>query len=377
MARWKLPSHVEVRPFTTHMKYLITADIHAGFPNKLYNSLWGLNVIKRYADEHSIEVVWILGDLFHDRVSASWEVLNTIFTFFENAKSQEWICFPGNHDTFLRNSWRINSLKPLKKVISIIEDIKAIEIGDKRFFILPFVQYESAYMEILQRLNEKASENDILMTHIGIADSIKNVCFLLKNWSLVTFKDTVFKRVFTGHFHVMQEVGTAYYPGSPIPFRFDDESPKHGFLVYDDESNEVKEIDIYEAADELEITQRKPENFITITEDDFDQSDLSGNNVRVVLTKEYTSQELSEMRNLLLSKEAKQVFWLNKAENEPIEDKAETKELLQTTDLFKSWVGHDKPKDLDIEFLMTIHGQVAQEAEEIISRTEADDIDAD
>jgi len=359
------------------MKYLITADIHAGFPNKLYNSLWGLNVMKQYADEHGIEVAWILGDLFHDRVSASWEVLNAIFTFFENAKSQDWICFPGNHDTFLRNSWRINSLKPLKKVISIIEDVKAIEIGDRRFFVLPFVQYESAYMEIMEKINEKATKDDILMTHIGVADSIKNACFLLKNWSLVTFTDTVFHRIFTGHFHVMQEVGKAYYPGSPTPFRFDDESPIHGFLIYDDETDKVEEIDIYEAADNLGIKQRKPENFITVVEDDLDQPDLAGNNVRVVLTKDYTGQELTEMREFLLSKNARQVFWLKRADNEPTEEKASEDKPLQTGDLFKSWVEHDKPDGLNVDFLMTVHKQIAQEAEEIISRTEESDIDAD
>ena len=70
---------------------------------------------------------------------------------------------------------------------------------------------------------------------------ILNECFLLQNWNIVEFSNSKFDRIFTGHFHCHQKVGNnVWYPGSPIPFRFDEGASEHGFLIYDTNDRSVE-----------------------------------------------------------------------------------------------------------------------------------------
>lgn len=354
------------------MKIIITADFHCGFPQNLDGSLWAMNVIKQFADESQIENVFVLGDLYHDRYSLGINVINLVYDFFSSVGNQKWLTFPGNHDMFLRNSWKINSLKPLKDIITIIEDIKAFSLGNQRFFVIPFIQYESAYMTILKKVEEQANESDILLTHIGVKDSILNSCFLLKSWNHVTFSNSIFKKIFTGHFHCMQKVGTKiYYPGSPIPFKFDEEAPIHGFYVYDTQSETVTEIDIFDIATELGLEEGRPANFITIDEDNLEQPDIEGNKVRILITEDYTNDELEKMKKFVISKGAKHVSWFKKQEEKPIPQTA-PRSKFGDDDLFTSWIDFDKPQGLNKDLLLSVHQQIAEEAEDIISRSEED-----
>ena len=219
-------------------KILITADVHFGLSGKLDDILWAMRTMREYAHNHKISTVCVLGDLFHDRESLNIEALSKSYQFFEEAHSkynQNWIVFPGNHDMYLRNNWEINSLQTLERVAQVVEDIKLIKIDGRRFWIVPFVHYESVYMKILKAIEEKWKPGDVLLTHVGVNNATLNECYLLKHWSIVDFDQSKFDRVFTGHFHCHQNVGAnqnVWYPGSPIPFRFDEGMVPHGFLVY-------------------------------------------------------------------------------------------------------------------------------------------------
>jgi len=110
-------------------KLLITADIHAGVPNRLNDILWSCRVMREHAKRAGIEVVLVLGDLYHDRSSLDIEVLSRLCDFFAETKEeygQQWITFPGNHDMFLRHSWRINSLHVMRKYMTVIETTKIL-----------------------------------------------------------------------------------------------------------------------------------------------------------------------------------------------------------------------------------------------------------
>jgi DNA repair exonuclease SbcCD nuclease subunit len=358
------------------MKAIISADIHNGIPGKLKDTIWAMDMIRQYAKTHDIKHIIVAGDLFHDRQSINTEVLNAVYDQLSLAKNdkQEWYCFPGNHDQYLKNSWSINSLHILSGILNVIEGIGKFKIGSQTFHTLPFVHYESKYMEALAEVNNVAKPDDILLTHIGINKAILNVCFVLQNWSIVELESTKFFRVYVGHFHCNQQVGKSFYPGSPIPFRFDEGVVDHGFYVYDLESREHQFIKMFEICSEF--SQYRPPDYLTIVDEDLPQSTalVSNNKVRIMLSKDYTADELEKLRAILKRKGANSVDWYLPKEKTISESTAQVNmtTIGSPDTLFKAWLEIDKP-ELDLELLSEIHQQVKQEAEERYVVQEADE----
>jgi DNA repair exonuclease SbcCD nuclease subunit len=358
-------------------RVIFTADIHFGVTGRLQDILFACRVMREYAKKAKIDTVVVLGDLFHDRQSLGIDVLNAACKFFEETKEQygqQWIVFPGNHDLFLKHSWEITSLVPMRRHLTVIDDVKTLMLDDQRFIVLPFITYEKSYMKVLRRIAERCEPTDKLLTHIGVNGSTLNTCFLLKDWSIVSFEDMPFERVYTGHFHSKQRVGNVYYPGSPIPFKFDEGDVAHGFYVYDTEENDHKFINIWKAAAKLIPDEVAPPQFCTILDEQLEgleQSDVSNNMIRVALQKEYTDHEKNEIKGRLHEMGARRVRWmdLNKSD---IEKNEQITANFETKDLFRAWTQKDEKgvKDLDVGLLNKLHDEVAQEGDEIYALEE-------
>lgn len=360
------------------MKLIITSDIHFGVPGKLQHSIWAAKVIREYAAKNGIDVVLVLGDLFHDRLSIGIQVMVDTFQFFDELDknyNQEWVVFPGNHDMFLKNSWKINSVAPLDRLLTIVEDIKCLKIGGQKFWVVPFIYYESAFMDVVSAIEAQASPDDILLTHIGVKGASLNECFLLKNWSVVDLSHTKFKRIYTGHFHCYQNVGKTWYPGSPIPFRFEEGLVDHGFLVYDTDKNEHIMVKTFEAGKELLPHEQPAPDYLTFTDDDKEQVEVSGSFTRVCLSRDYTANQLSDIRNYLLKKGALDVKWMKSKQEEDliIQEKSKISDGLQ---LFEKWVSHDNPEHLDKQVLVELNKKIVDEGEERISTQEEPDAES-
>lgn len=351
------------------MKVLITADVHYGIPGKTHHSNWAMKVIREYAAKKSIDVILVLGDLFHDRNSISVDALATVHDFFDvavNKYNQRWVVLPGNHDLYLKNSWDVTSLKHLSNMIDIIGDVKLLNIGGRSFWVLPFIHYESVYMDVVKSINNKASTDDILLTHIGINGAKLNECFLMKNWSIVNFDDTKFASVFTGHFHCHQNVGKAWYPGSPIPFRFDEGLVDHGFIEYDVDSNTFEFVKIFD--NKHLITDECAPDYLTITESQI-ESDFTNSHVRVCLDSDYTSNGLSELRSKLIGRGALSVKWM-KAKQDKNVDKINVD--VTKKDVFAKWLEYDKPK-IDHDIIKQHNEMIINKASEIIANRDEED----
>lgn len=366
-------------------KILITADIHFGIPKRLNDILWALTTMREYAAKNDIGAVAILGDLFHDRVNTNIEVHNAVYKFLDETREmgQEWLCFPGNHDMFLRNDWSINSLHPLSKVLTIIEDIKLIKLLGHRFWVVPFMNYESVYMGAIKKVEEKYKDGDVLLTHVGVHNAVLNECFLIREWSIVNFDDSKFDRVFAGHFHchqnVMGQTGRAnvWYPGSPVAFTFTEGTTEHGFIVYDTDTRDVEFVDSWE----LNLVEGPPPpKFLTVADSDLSGFDkLSGNNIRVVLTRDYSRDELYRLRTSLKENGVAEVKWQqrdNSSNDDSKAKKANTEISISKPDeLFQRWLTHDKPsKTFSKELLLKLNDRIATQAKER-TRDVEDDIE--
>lgn len=346
-------------------KIIITADIHNGIHGKLLDTIWSMEIISKFAEEHSIKEVLVLGDLFHDRVSLNIEVLNAVFDQLSKSKArkQEWFVFPGNHDMYLKNSWDVNSLHIFKDAITVIEKPGNIVLHDQNFIILPFIHYEADYMEALNKIENK--KTDILLTHIGINNATLNECFLLKHWSIVNFENATYKHVFVGHFHCHQTVGKCTYPGSPIAFRFDEGVVDHGFIVYDTETEKYEFHNIY--TEGKKYSDYRPPDYITIEDKMLKKyiDTVKGNYVRIILNKEYTIDELNRLRTLLTQTYgALHVSWyLFEKDMKEIRSTNEEVKNYDQEKLFQEYVKEDKPEDIKTELLFKLHAAILREAE--------------
>jgi DNA repair exonuclease SbcCD nuclease subunit len=342
-------------------KIIITADVHCGAKNKLDDCIWALGTIREYAKEHGIETVIVLGDLFHDRVNLNIKVISKVADFLDDTKfkyGQEWAVFPGNHDMFMRHSWGVNSLRPIRRLITLIDDVALIKIDGHKFRIIPFIQREEIYMKVLEHINERASEDEILLTHVGITGAKYNTCFLMQHWGMVNFDDTKFKRVFAGHFHCNQKVDKVYIPGSPLPFRFDEGMVDHGFYELDLDADRVEFININRG--ESLIGGEAPPDYITIIDDQLADVDVTRKNVRVRLTETKSRDELDRIRNDLESRGAIKVTWMRVEEVET--DMAGDGAVMEPSTLLEKYYDHDKPSGLSKQLLLSLNKQVLSEA---------------
>lgn len=346
------------------MSIIITADIHNGYPGRLKDTIWSMDIITKYAHKNKINTIIVAGDLFHDRVNLNIDVANKVYDQLESSSKnykQNWWCFPGNHDMFLKNSWDVNSLHILKDVINIVEKTQIINAGGITFQVIPFIHHEAEYMKLLSEIEEE-SKAEILITHIGVKNATLNECFLLKNWSVVEFNNSKFKYIFTGHFHCHQQVGKVVYPGSPIPFRFDEGVVDHGFLVFDGKKFEfIKIFDICS-----EFSEYRPPDFVTIIDRDLAKniSWVKDNYVRIILSKDYTIHERNKLQKILREKGALKVsFMLPKKEITEAKIISNNKHIGTPEALFNAYLEVDKP-DLDQKTLKSMLKVIAKEAEE-------------
>ncbi len=367
-------------------KIAFVADIHRGVPGRGPDINYSCRVVREYCKAANIDVVVVLGDLFHNRESLAIDVLQDAVDFHEEAAQkydQKWITFPGNHDMFLRHSWQINSIAPMRKYLTYIDDVKLLTLNDRRFWVLPFITFEKSFMRVLRKIEEKYEEGDTLLTHIGVRGATLNTCFLLKDWSVVTFETSKFKRIYTGHFHSKQQLGdgleepTVWYPGSLIPFKFDEGDIAHGFYVYDTDTQTHKFVNIWKAGEKLLPGEKPPPQFCTLLDDLLEsktEAEVKNNIIRVALQRPHTQEEKRRIKDRLLELGAARVGWWDMTQT--LDRKPET---IMTVDqpnrnLFKAWLDVDKKgvQGLDPAILDKTHDDVVHEGDELYAVEESE-----
>lgn len=361
-------------------KIACPADIHFGYSGRLDDTVWACRVLNAYCKDHSIDTVINLGDLTHDRKSIDIDVYCGIHDVLTEAKDAgvNWHTFLGNHDMFLRHSWEVNSAKPLSNLITVIDDVKLLHLDDRRFWVIPFIQFEKSYMKVLKEVEAMAEEGDGLLTHIGVRNSTLNTCFMIKDWSFVNFDDTKFSRIYTGHFHTHQQVGgNLWYPGSLIPFKLDEGDVPHGFIVYDTATDDHEFVDIWQAGAKYFPDSTPPPQFMTVLDEQVEgltPQDVRGNVVRIALSRDYNGDEKAELKDVLLQLGASKVRWLQpRLKDTKVQEGFNGGNRLTTPgELFIRWLDQDKPKGVEHNLLIKLENEIRQEGDERYSYEEID-----
>lgn len=339
------------------MKLIITADWHFGHPGRLDDLIIAFKTMIKYCLEHDIKVIVIAGDLTHDRESMTHDVSNAIHILFEEARDNhiEIVVLIGNHDMFYRHRWSVNAVKPFAKQVEYISNVSYFELDNQKFWVVPFIEHEQFYMKVIKDVNKIANEDDILITHIGIAAAKMNNCFLVQNWSVVSFEETKFKKVYAGHFHNQQKVGSkSWCPGSPIPFRFDEGLVEHGFIVLDTKKEDHEFIELSELIPE----EVRPPDYITINSEDVDSiSGSSKNNCIKIILKDGDDKDEIKKK---LPDAIKVVFVKPKEEKVDFSEKPDN--FSKSNDMFESWISHDNPDHLSKKLLISLEKEVRSES---------------
>ena len=356
-------------------KVLMTADFHFGLHGKTKDILMAAQSIRNYAHRNDITHVFVLGDLFHDRESTNVEVGHLVYEFLKSAKEeygQEWYVFPGNHDMYFKYNWKITTLRPYSDVCHVLEDIHRVDVYDRRFWMVPFIAVDKAYMDVIDELDKDSKQSDVLLTHIGCIGASYNLCFLFQEQKAINFDHRVAGQVFTGHFHCYHRAGVkTHYTGSPIAFSFDEGVVPHGFIEYDCDTGKHDFVDLRPLMKADFPGQMVPPDMVTIGFDsvpNLTSDDMLGNCFRIV-SDQYIPDELAtQYRKDLMSNGAKIVRFIRLKDSlEPEVNRASAGvSRMQAQDLFTNFFGRDPHADKYNRVLMyQLNSEIVHEGDSL------------
>jgi DNA repair exonuclease SbcCD nuclease subunit len=199
---------------------------------------------------------------------------------------------------------------------------------------------------------------------------------MLKDWGLVSFQGTKFKRVYTGHFHSRQTIDDhVFYPGSPIPFKHDEGNVPHGFYILDTETMEHKFVNIWKAGKRFFPNETPPAQYCSVVDTDIDNlnaEEIEYNNIRIATSEDVSPEKRQEIAKTLKEKGAADITWMilknDTAEIATIENS------LSKSDLFEIFLSNDTKgiKDLNVDLLRKLNSEVVRDGDEQYSYTTED-----
>lgn len=227
------------------MRLALITDTHWGVRNDnvafIDNSKLFLdNVFFPYLDANKIETVIHLGDVVDRRKYINYYTLNRLREDFLNPISQREINFyiiAGNHDTFFKNTNKINALRELKMDAYIYDgDATEVYFDNMKILFIPWVCDENRERTLEVIKNTSAQ---IVMGHLEIAG------FEMHKGSIVSHGQdrdvfSKFDMVMSGHFHHRSTDGHIFYLGSHAEFTWADYDDPKGFHVFDTETRKLE-----------------------------------------------------------------------------------------------------------------------------------------
>ena len=231
-----------------------------------------------YLKEHDIKNIIVLGDIFDSRTSINTKIINEACDLFNN--DFQYNILVGNHDNYLNNSNKINSLKIFRHFsnVNIIESMVELKMFDRNFLFVPWIFDNDKFLEDLKKYN-----SDCVFGHFDIQSF--SMGGKLSEASLTVKEFVQFKKVFSGHFHTPQTRWSGntefVYCGSIAQFDWGEVDQKKGFYVLDTDTLKYEFIENTVSAKHIKITYGE----------DIDPSVLKNNFIKVFVKESETSDE--------------------------------------------------------------------------------------
>ena len=223
------------------MKIAIITDTHFGARKGSkhlhdYFELFYKNVFFPSLEEHKIDTVVHMGDIFDSRKSMDYQSLDWANkVVFDPLKKYKVHAITGNHDCYYKNTNDINSPEllltdyPNIKTYSVAKEIK---LGKLKILLLPWINSEN-YDES-KKIIEKSTSR-IVMGHLELNGFRATRGHMMETGMDVNIFDK-FEKVFSGHFHTRSENGKIFYLGNPYEMFWNDVNDPRGFTIFDTET---------------------------------------------------------------------------------------------------------------------------------------------
>lgn len=229
------------------MKIILLGDTHFGIKNF---SLDYFNNQKKffekqlfpYMNKNNIQNIYQLGDLFDNRITIDINYINTLYQFFISNKDIKWTTILGNHDIYYKNTRNINLTQLFSKLVTNIQYIDEPTIINNIGF-QPWVIGDTLLEDC-----------EVLLGHFEINGFKMAMGMEDEHSTLTTNSFKKYKRVFSGHYHSIQQKGNITYLGSPYELSWGETDTEHGFWVYDLDLDELEFIPNNESKRHIKLT---------------------------------------------------------------------------------------------------------------------------
>ncbi len=196
-------------------------------------------------EELHIDTVLNLGDTFDRRKYINYGTLVRSQQFFFEPMARKKIWSPtliGNHDTFYKNTNKVNSIALLLEQhkqysnIQIIDEPKLLRIDNLDVAMVPWICEENIY-ESMEFINNAVT--DVCMGHFNINGFIMQIGQVAEDGLDRQIFDR-YDMVFSGHFHHRSSDGRIVYLGSQYQMTWADYSDIKGFHIFDTETRDLE-----------------------------------------------------------------------------------------------------------------------------------------
>lgn len=255
-----------------------------------------------YCKENKITDVIHLGDFFDRRKFINFHTLSETKKRFLDGLAEYDItlhCVLGNHDTYYRNTNRLNSVQELlsdNDKIKIYNEPSNVKFDSLDVGLVGWINSEN-HDEYCQFI--KDCKSPILMGHFEINgfEVMRGVKF---NGGLEKNIFDKFEMVLSGHFHSKHSKNNVFYLGTQYQITFNDLKDKKGFHVLDTETRD------------LDFVENESKMFHAITYDD--SLDMTG-----LLESDFSKYEGTYVKIYAINKE--KIFTFDKLLDKLYENK--------------------------------------------------------
>lgn len=227
------------------MLIALLGDTHFGARNdspafhkffaKFYNE-----VFFPYLEKNNILHIIQLGDVFDRRKYVNFNTLDQCRSYFFDRANQDYTMWAlvGNHDTYFKNTNKVNSpellLADYHQIIPIESPITH-EFENTEILFIPWICDDN--LDIVQE-NINNTKAQIVIGHFEI-DGFEMYKGSVHQGGLSRDMFNKFEMVLSGHFHHKSTYGNINYVGTPYEMTWSDYGDPKGFHILDTETREL------------------------------------------------------------------------------------------------------------------------------------------
>ena len=219
----------------------MVSDVHFGEHqnNPIFLDMqikWFINDLLPSLKEKGIQILFVLGDLFHNKETTNNLVRQRVYDLFrEELKDITIVVSLGNHDLYFRDRREVNGLHGLKDIpnVKVIEKVVSLKLGKADIAIVPWMIDSKREEDIASIV---AIKPDVVFGHFAFAGFAFNRLYPARHGEDAQgFSEAVkgVSRVYSGHYHTQSQktFGEArfQYLGAPFQYTRIDEGEVKGW----------------------------------------------------------------------------------------------------------------------------------------------------